>query len=189
MSRIRKCGAIAVVAVVATVGCSPADDDTVVVLAASSLVDAFDRIEAEFEAAHPGVDIVVSAGGSSTLVAQLTDGAPADVLATADLETMARAEAAATIARRPRVFAQNSMVIAVEVGNPLGVMSVADLGRVPVVVLAAAEVPAGAYAAAVLDCEGVELVVASYEQNVRAAASKVALGEADAAIVYRTDIG
>lgn len=180
---------VVVMALVAGVGCSSSQDDQTVVFAASSLADVFDRIESEFEAGHPGVDIVVSVGGSSTLVAQVADGAPADVLATADPATMADAEAAVTMAGRSRVFAENSLVIAVEPGNPLEVAGLADLEDVPIVVLAAAEVPAGAYARDVLACEGVHLDVASYEQSVRAAATKVALGEADAAIVYRTDIG
>ena len=175
-------------AVTLTTACSSGGDERVVVLAASSLTDVFDVIEIDYEAAHSGVDVVMSYGGSSALVAQLADGAPADVLATADTETMQRVPTA-TLSGEPIVFARNSMVIAVERGNPFGVDSVADLSDLPVVVLADAEVPAGAYARRVLTCAGVDLEVASYEQNVRAAAAKVALGEADASIVYRTDIG
>ncbi len=171
-----------------TAACSSGGDERVVVFAASSLTDVFDQIELEYEAAHPGVDVVMSYGGSSALVAQLVDGAPADVLATADTETMERASTA-TGSGEPIVFARNSMVIAVERGNPFGVDSIVDLADVPIVVLAGVEVPAGAYARQVLACAGVDLDVASYEQNVRAAAAKVALGEADASIVYRTDIG
>lgn len=188
VSRARRSAAIGITALLAMSGCSSDGDGQVVVFAASSLVDVFDRLEVEFEATHPGVDVVVNAGGSSTLVAQLAEGAPADVLATADSETMSRAQAAVDTYGRPDVFAENSLVIAVETGNPLGISAVADLVDGPVVVIAAAEVPAGAYARDVLACEGVALEVASYEQSVRAAAAKVALGEADAAIVYRTDI-
>ncbi len=173
---------------VVSTACSSGDENRLVVLAASSLTDVFDRIELEFEATHPDIDVVMSYGGSSALVTQVADGAPADVLATADFKTMARLPAG-SLAGEPVVFARNSMVIAVEPGNPLAVDSVADLVDVPVVVLADAEVPAGAYARAVIECVGVRLDVASFEQNVRAAAAKVALGEADVALVYRTDIG
>ena len=165
-----------------------ADDERVVVFAASSLTDAFESIEHEFERANPGIDVVTNFGGSSSLVAQLADGAPANVLATADEATMERATAASEPSGEPVVFAHNSLVIAVEAGNPLGVEGLADLVDVPIVVLAAPEVPAGAYAAQVLARAGVEIIVASYEQNVRSVVSKVALGEADAGIVYRTDV-
>lgn len=178
---------VAFVAAMLMTACSSGGDGRVVVLAASSLTDVFDQIELEFEAANPDVDVVLSYGGSSALVAQLDDGAPADVLATADTESMQQVPTA-KLTGEPVVFARNSMVIAVEPGNPLGVGSVADLAGVPVLVLADEAVPAGSYARQVLDCVGVAPDVDSYEQNVRAAAAKVALGEADAAIVYRTDI-
>jgi len=163
-------------------------DEPVIVFAASSLTDAFDRIEADFEAANPGVDVVVSYGGSSSLVAQLDDGAPVDVLATANPEQMERAVSSRSVTVTPEVFARNSMVIAVEPGNPLGIEGLSDLADGPVVVLAAPEVPAGAYARDVLACAGVAVEPASFEPSVRSVATKVALGEADAGLVYRTDI-
>lgn len=163
-------------------------DETVIVFAASSLTDAFDRIESDFEAANPGIDVVVSFGGSSSLVAQIADGAPADVLATANREQMERAIADRSVIAAPEVFARNSLVIAVEPGNPLGVVGLSDLADAPVVVLAAPEVPAGAYAQDVLECAGVVVEPASFEPSVRSVATKVALGEADAGLVYRTDI-
>ncbi len=162
--------------------------DQVVVFAASSLTDAFDRIEADFEAANPDVDVVISYGGSSSLVAQLLDGAPVAVLATANPEQMDRAIADRSPPAAPEVFARNSMVIAVEQGNPLGIDGLAALVGGPVVVLAAPEVPAGAYAEQVLVCAGIDLDAASFEPSVRSVATKVALGEADAGLVYRTDI-
>jgi molybdate transport system substrate-binding protein len=157
-------------------------------MAASSLTDVFDRLEGEFEAANPGVDIVVSSAGSSSLVAQLVDGAPADVLATADLETMDRARADVPFEAAPVVFARNEIVIAVERGNPAGIHDLVDLTGDLVVVLAAPDVPAGGYSREVLACAGVELEPDSLEQSVRAVAAKVSLGEADAGLVYRTDI-
>lgn len=163
-------------------------DEQVVVFAASSLTDAFDRIESDFEAANPGVDVVISYGGSSSLVAQLGDGAPVDVLATADREQMDRATAGRPRPVSSEVFARNSMVVAVEAGNPLGIRGIEDIAAGPVVVLASPEVPAGAYAIDVLSCEDVAVEPASLEPSVRSVATKIALGEADAGLVYRTDI-
>lgn len=161
--------------------------EQITVFAASSLTDAFTVIEQEYEAAHPGVDIVVSFDGSAALAAQVEQGAPADVLATADLATMGRV--AASSLRPPEVFARNRLTIVVEEGNPAGVIGLDDLARDDLtIVLAAPEVPVGNYAAQVLAAAGVEVEPASFEQNVRAVASKVALGEADAGIVYVTDV-
>ncbi len=157
------------------------------VFAASSLTDVFARLESEFEAARPGIDIVVSHDGSSALAAQIEQGAPADVFAAADEVTMARVLAEADGV--PQVFARNRLAIAVEPGNPHRISGLADLADPRlVVVLAAPEVPAGAYAAEVLRRSGVAVSPDSLEHNVRAVAAKVALGEADAGIVYRTDV-
>lgn len=175
---------IGVLGLLAAVGGCGSSDQRIVVFAASSLTDVFDRLEAEFESANPGVDVVISYGGSASLVAQLADGAPVDVLATADLVTMQRAGVSDAT-----VFAHNEIVIAVEAGNPTEIGALADIADDRVVVLASPEVPAGAYARDVLACAGVDVDPASFEQSVRSAASKVALGEADAALVYRTDIG
>jgi molybdate transport system substrate-binding protein len=177
---------VAIVLALAGSGCG-GDDTRIVVFAASSLTDVFERLEMEFEAAHPDVDLVVNFAGSSTLVAQLGEGAPVDILATADLETMSRAVTSTPTVGEPIVLARNEIVIAVERGNPLGIESLDDLGDT-VVVLAAPDVPAGAYARSVLECAGVDVDPASLEQNVRSVAAKVALGEADAGLVYRTDV-
>lgn len=170
-------------------GCS-GSDDRLVVFAASSLTDVVDELAAEFELANPDVEVVVNTGGSSSLVAQLLDGADADVLLTADTATMERVVDADAAVGEPVVFARNQLVIAVEAGNPSGIEGLADLARDDlVVVLAAPDVPAGSYAAEALACAAVDVQPASLEQNVRSAAAKVELGEADAAVVYRTDIG
>lgn len=174
------------IAALAGSGCG-GGDARVVVFAASSLTDVFERLESEFEAAHPEVDVVVNFAGSSTLVAQLGEGAPVDILATADVETMSRAVSTTPTVGEPIVLARNEIVIAVERGNPLGISSLDDLVEV-VVVLAAPDVPAGAYARAVMACSRVDVDPASLEQNVRSVAAKVALGEADAGLVYRTDV-
>ena len=188
MWRTRRVATLAVVATLVASACSAeGGSQTVTVFAASSLTDVFEQFATDYETAHPGVDVRLSFGGSSSIVAQLAEGAPADVLATADRRTMARVPAT-VLAGQPTVFATNEMVIAVEDGNPLGVESIDDLTGVPVVVLADEQVPAGAYARDVIACVGADVTVRSFENNVRAAAAKVALGEADAAIVYRTDI-
>jgi molybdate transport system substrate-binding protein len=182
--------ALSVAALSASVGVAGCggSDERLVVYAASSLTDAFEQIESEFEAEHVDVDVVISFGGSSSLAAQLVDGAPGQVFATANPEQMQRVVDDQADAPKPVVFAENSMVVAVEAGNPSGIDGVAALADGPVVVLAAPEVPAGDYAARVLDCAGVEVEVASFEPSVRSVATKIALGEADAGIVYRTDI-
>ena len=162
-------------------------DEQLLVFAASSLTDVFDRLGSDFEATHPGIDVIVNYGGSSSLAGQIEQGAPADVFAAADRATIGRVLDEAD--GEPVVFARNRLAIAVEQGNPLGISGLADLGdRGLIVVLADREVPAGAYAAELLERSGVVLTPSSYESNVRAVAAKVALGEADAGIVYRTDI-
>ncbi len=165
-------------------------DQRLVVFAASSLTESMTAIEAAFEAEHPGVDVVISFDGSAALAAQIGQGAPVDVFASADQASMGKVSDLAS--GTPQTMATNRLVIAVSSGNPRDVTGLADLAadHVPslIVVLAAPEVPAGRYAAEVLSRAGVVAAPASLEQNVRAAASKVALGEADAAIVYVTDV-
>ncbi len=157
--------------------------ETVTVFAAASLRGAFDEIAAAFEADSPDVRVEAVYDGSSTLVTQIAEGAPADVLATADEATMARAGA---LAPDPAVFATNTLVIAVPAGNPGAVASLADLADVTTV-LCAPEVPCGAAAAELLRRAGVAVAPASLEQNVAAVLTKVAAGEADAGLVYATD--
>jgi molybdate transport system substrate-binding protein len=170
-------------------GCGGSGDQQILVFAASSLTDVFDRLERDFEAEHPGVDVVLNYGGSSLLAGQIEQGAPADIFAAADLTTMQRVLEVGASDAAPVVFARNRMAIAVEEGNPMGITGLDGLTADGlIVVLADQQVPAGAYATAMLQRAGIELTPASYESNVRAVAAKVALGEADAGIVYRTDI-
>lgn len=174
-------------AVLVAPGCGGSDDERLIVYAASSLTDVFDGLELEFETAHPDIDLVVNYGGSSSLAAQIEQGAPVDVFASADQATMQRVLDEAE--GEPGVFASNRLAIAVEAGNPEAIGDLAGLAdRDLIVVLADSAVPAGAYAAEVLALADLELEPASYESSVRAVAAKVALGEADAGIVYRTDI-
>ncbi len=166
---------------------------TLTIFAAASLTAAFDELAAEFESAHPGVDVrAVTYDGSSTLATQLVEGARADVFASADEKNMATVVDAGLVDGAPTVFTTNSLQIAVPAGNPQDVTSLADLATLASsggrVVLCAAQVPCGAASQKVLAAAGVTLTPASEEQNVTAVLTKVAAGEADAGLVYRTDV-
>jgi molybdate transport system substrate-binding protein len=162
---------------------------SVVVLGAASLTDAFKAIGKRFEAAQPGVTVESSFASSSTLVAQIKEGSPGDVFASADESTMQAASNAGELAAAPRIFATNRLTIVVPKGNPKQVASLADLARSGVIVaLAAPTVPAGRYASQALAKAGVTVANASQEIDVRAVLNKVAMDEADAGIVYVTDI-
>jgi molybdate transport system substrate-binding protein len=161
----------------------------VIVFAAASLTDAFTELGDAFTAANPDVEVTFNFAGSSELVAQISDGAPADVLASADLATMAVLADAELVDGDPQVFATNVAEIMVERGNPEGIDDVEDLAADDLIVVQCApEVPCGSYAEQVLANAGVSVTPASYEDNVRGVVTKVTLGEADAGIVYRTDV-
>jgi molybdate transport system substrate-binding protein len=162
---------------------------TITVLAAASLTDAFADIAEAFSRSNPGVEVVLSHAGSQTLAAQILQGASADVFASADGAQMAAVADEGLLAEEPRVFATNRLAIAVERGNPHGITDLGDLDDPDLVlVLAAPEVPAGALAARALADAGVEVAPASLEVDVRAVLAKVRLGEADAGIVYASDV-
>lgn len=165
------------------------DDEQLVVFAAASLTGAFDALAEAFEHAHPGVDVVVNAAASSELATQIVEGAPADVFASADLANMDRIADAGAVEGEVRVFAVNRPEIMVERGNPLGIESIADLAAPDlVVVVCAPEVPCGHYASEVFAAARVDITPDSYEVNVRSVVTKVVTGEADAGIVYATDV-
>lgn len=159
------------------------------VFAAASLKQPFTQIGARFEQAHPGTKVSFSFAGSSDLVAQLQQGAPADVFASADERNMARATADSLTAGKPVDFATNTLEIAVPPGNPAGVTSLRDLARPDVkVVVCAPAVPCGAAAAKVETAAGIDVKPVSEEQSVTDVLGKVAAGEADAGLVYVTDV-
>lgn len=157
------------------------------VFAAASLSPVFDEIAAAFTEEHPSVDVTpIVYDGSSVLVTQLTEGAHADVLATADERTM-QMLVDAGLAEAPAPFATNTLVVAMPAGNPAGITSLADLTEATTV-LCAPEVPCGAASQKLLDGAGVSVTAASLEQNVSAVLQKIVAGEADAGLVYATDV-
>ncbi len=161
---------------------------TVTVFAAASLLDAFRQIADAVEQADPGLSVTLNVGASSALAQQIVSGAPADLFAAASPATMATVIDAGEAAA-PQVFARNRLQIAVPADNPGQVTGLADFADPDrTFALCAAEVPCGAAAAAVFSAAGIRASPDTLEQDVRAALSKVVLGEVDAALVYRTDV-
>ncbi|MGW1430012.1 molybdate ABC transporter substrate-binding protein [Streptomyces sp. NPDC002431] len=162
---------------------------TVTVFAAASLKESFTALGRTFESRHPGTKVTFSFGGSDSLAASITGGAPADVFAAASARTMEIVTDAGDASGTPATFVRNQLEIATLPGNPDKVASLKDLtGPGLKVVLCAKEVPCGAAAQKALDAAGLRLTPVSYEQDVRSALTKVELKEADAAVVYRTDV-
>ena len=177
------------------------ETQTLTVFAASSLTDAFEEIAVDFEAANPGVDVVFNFAGSSDLAAQLAEGAPADVFASANIRQMSVARAAGRIGGAQHIFAKNRLVLIVPSDNPANINELADLAGENVQLLVAAPgVPVRAYTDTMLtrlaalpeygDAYQTAFLanIVSEEQNVRQVAAKIALGEADAGIVYVSDV-
>lgn len=162
---------------------------TLTVFAAASLKLPFTKLADEFEARNPGSSVVLSFGGSSDLATQIIQGAPADVVATADTRNMAKIADASLLDGAPRNFATNILTIAVPPGNPASIRSFSDLARPGTkVVLCASQVPCGAAADAVEQATGTMLKPVSEESSVTDVLGKVTSGEADAGLVYVTDV-
>ncbi|HEY4726406.1 MAG TPA: molybdate ABC transporter substrate-binding protein [Actinomycetota bacterium] len=156
------------------------------VFAAASLTGAFTELGRQYAAANGGDKVTFNFAGSQALATQIQQGAPADVFASADTTNMDKVR---DLVGTPQSFASNLLQIVVEKGNPKGVKGLDDLaGSDLKVVLAAEEVPAGKYAKQILDRAGVSVRPVSREDNVKAVVTKVSLGEADAGIVYVTDV-
>ena len=160
----------------------------VLVFAAASLTEAFNDERAALQSEQPGLDITLNFAGSGTLVTQIQQGAPADVVATADTTSMQKLVDAGLV-ESPTVFAHNKLAMIVAAGNPKAIHSLADLARADVtVVLADASVPAGKYATQILTKADVTVQPRSLETDVKSAVARVTSGEADASIVYVTDV-
>ncbi|MGY4856572.1 molybdate ABC transporter substrate-binding protein [Cryobacterium sp. AP23] len=169
---------------------APADAVTLTVFAAASLTGTFTDIADRFEAEHPGLTVALNFAGSADLVSQISEGAPADVIATADSATMATLADDGLLADAgPIVFATNTLEIAVPPDNPAGIRSFADLAQAGLnLVVCAPQVPCGKATAAVATAADVELTPVSEENSVTDVLGKVTSGEADAGLVYVTDV-
>jgi molybdate transport system substrate-binding protein len=171
---------------------APSQSDTeagsITVFAASSLKEAFTQIGLDYEATHPGAKVTISFGASSVLATQITQKAPADVFASASQKTMDTVIAAGD-ATGDRVFAVNTMEVATPPDPTTPVTSLADLAKPGVkVVVCQKEVPCGAAAEKLFALDHLTVTPVSQEVDVKAVLSKVVLGEADAGIVYATDV-
>jgi molybdate transport system substrate-binding protein len=195
-SRIRL-AAVLTVAALALAACGGGDDDSsgssgpassgeIKVFAAASLTAAFTKIGEQYTAASGGTKVTFNFAGSQALATQIQQAAPADVFASADTTNM---DKVTDLVGTPQNFASNQLQIVVEQGNPQSISGLDDLANPDLkVVLAAPDVPAGKYAAEALGKAGVTVKPVSEEDNVKAVVTKVSLGEADAGIVYVTDV-
>jgi molybdate transport system substrate-binding protein len=199
--RIRVAGPALVVGALLLAGCGSPDGAsapappaapeprTLTVLAAASLTGTFTDLERQFEADRPGVDVTLNYAGSSDLAQQIVNGAPADVFAAASDATIKTVTDAGLTAGAPTVFATNVLQIATAPGNPRGVAAFADLARPDLqVVVCAPQVPCGAATDKVEKATGVTLRPVSEETDVKSTLGKVTSGDADAGLVYVTDV-
>ena len=168
---------------------TPGVEGDITVFAAASLTEAFTEVGEAFTAANPDAKATFTFDASSALVQQITEGAPADVFASADTANMDKLTEPVLNGNEPVVFATNLLTIIVAPGNPEGITGVADLADNDLVtVICAAAVPCGRYANEIFADAGVTVTPDSLEQNVRGVVTKVTAGEADAGIVYITDV-
>ena len=162
---------------------------TVTVFAAASLTDSFEALGADFKAAHPGSSVRFNFGGTPTLVTQIEQGAQSDVFASADTTNMDKLTSDGSVTGTPQVFAHNKLEIVVAAGNPKRITGLADLATQGVIYISAAPtVPAGKYALQALAKAHVSVTPKSLETDVKSVVGKIELGEADAGIVYVTDV-
>ena len=163
-------------------------EQTLTVLAAASLTETFTELAERFEDEHPGVDVELVFGSSTTLAEQAGDGAPGDVLATADEASMTIAEDGNALTDRPDVFVSNQPALVTPPDNPADIAALDDLDDPAVdYVTCAAAAPCGAVARTLLESAAIDNPPASEEVDVKAVLARVVQGEADAGLVYRTD--
>jgi molybdate transport system substrate-binding protein len=195
-SRFIRLAPLAVAVALLAAACGSTDDNSsngnsgspteIKVFAAASLTAAFGKIGQDFTAANPNTKVTFSFAGSQALATQIQQSAPADVFASADTTNMGKVS---SLVNTPTNFASNLLQIVVAKGNPKGIKTLSDLSNPDAkVVLAAPDVPAGKYAAQALSAQHVTVKPVSLEDNVKAVITKVSLGEADAGIVYVTDV-
>jgi molybdate transport system substrate-binding protein len=162
---------------------------TISVFAAASLTDSFKALGTAFQTAHPGVTVQFNFAGTPTLVTQIEQGASADVFASADTTNMIKLGTDGLTTGPADVFVRNQLEIVVAPGNPKGISGLSDLARPGLIYISeAATVPAGKYSLQALAKAGVKVTPRSLETDVKSVVSKVELGEADAGIVYTTDV-
>ena len=162
----------------------PGAEQRLTVLAAASLTETFTDLARELEAENPGVGVTLAFDSSATLAQQALEGAPADLLATADTRTIE--SAADALAAAPEVFATNTLVLVVPAGNPAGIESVEDLADATYVACVETA-PCGASWAALADQQGIDTAPASLEVDVKAVLARVVADEVDAGVVYASD--
>jgi molybdate transport system substrate-binding protein len=182
-------GICAMGTVAPTAAVSPLKGEVTVSVAAS-LTDSFTALAKAFRTANPKVKVRLNFGSSSTLVAQIQAGAPSDVIAAADMSSVEKLVASGYVVAGPRAFARNSMAIAVKPGNPEKVKSIKDLARLKTIAMCGKAAPCGVYASSVLSRAGVVVKESNITRGVDAKATlgAVVTGDADAAIVYKTDV-
>lgn len=198
MKRLIRTAAATAALALAAAGCGGGSSDTdadgapeqatLQVFAAASLQEPFEELGEQFEADHEGVTVEFNFAGSSTLVEQIQQGAPADVFASADEKNMDKLTEAGLEAADPVDFTSNTLMIAVPAGNPAGVTDLASLAGDLNLVVCAPEVPCGAATTTVEEAAGLEFSPVSEEQSVTDVLNKVTSGEADAGLVYVTDV-
>jgi molybdate transport system substrate-binding protein len=188
-------GSLALLTCALVASCGPAQpsssapESQVVVSAAASLTDAFGAIKTAFETEHPGTEVVLNFGGSSSLQEQILQGAPVDVFAAAAVANMAPLIRAGWVAGTPHIFTRNRLQIAVPAGNPAGVTGLDDFARPSLLIgLCATGVPCGDFARLALSKAGVTPSIDTDEPDVRALLTKIESGELDAGITYVTDV-
>ncbi|WP_329182291.1 molybdate ABC transporter substrate-binding protein [Streptomyces sp. NBC_01477] len=173
----------------ASASASPKVSGSLTVFAAASLKETFTELGKQFETAYPGTKVTFNFGGSDTLAASITSGAPADVFAAASPATMKTVTDAGDGQGTPVTFVRNQLEIATLPGNPQHIATLKDLTKSGLkVALCAKTVPCGSAAQKALTASSLKLTPVSYEQDVKSALTKVELKEVDAAVVYQTDV-